>query len=95
MDLKCIESKCSRYFNSDYYHWCYITETNVRPGEDCLIIDVILKDEVFLANLKVLKESIKDKQKEVIHIDINNCCVCCRGYIVEGRQVCWKCENGN
>lgn len=35
----------------------------------------------------------KFNEKEIIHMNDEDICVCCGGYVPEGRMVCLKCEN--
>ena len=62
--MKCIGNKCSKYFHSDYYHWCYIINTNIKPGEECSINNIINKLEDDLNTTEVLKGQILKNQEK-------------------------------
>jgi hypothetical protein len=54
--LKCIGSKCPKYFHSEWYYWCHLAEKNIKKDDDCPINNIIKKMQNELDDVLILKE---------------------------------------
>jgi hypothetical protein len=60
--MRCIGSKCKKFFQSDDYASCTLNNTFIEVGDLCFVEDTITHKEIELFNVKILMSNIKDNQ---------------------------------